>query len=292
VTEPTRCLGRSERDALQRAHIRHPQGFEIVEWRRASQNRRTPVELLVRPVGGRSTAARARLRLLASVNAIQAQARQVAEAFDVSRLVVDTPSPRGEARQVWAFIGAPGSGVTRVVCALASRLNGRDRCGVGMLSAGDEIHSHAMRGFSDATGLPMQSATNPADLAEAAASLGHRSLVLADFPGVGPRDGDRLVSHARALQALAPSIICAVVGADSDAASMRRQLEVLARLGASWVALTRTDLAARIEPALRCIEASGLSLAWIGHGAGSASDLAPASRPWIERACEREPALH
>ena len=289
MTEPTRCLGRSERDALQRAHARHPGGFEILEWRRSGGTRRTPVELVVRPIGTRASTARARLRLLASVTALRAQADE--RRFDPDALHTTTVEPPSGAREVWAFLGAPGSGVTRVVCGLAARMNGRDRCTVGLLSAGDETHATDLRGFADALGLPLHASPHSAEIADAAASLGHRSLVLVDFPGAGPRDGDRLGSHARALQALAPHAVCAVLAADADEAALRRQLEVFTRVGANCVALTRVDLAARLEPALRAIAASGLPLAWVGHGSGTSSDLAPATRGWVARVCERQHAM-
>lgn len=289
MTEPTRCLGRSERDALQRAHARHPGGFEILEWRRSQGRRRTPVELLVRPIGTRASTARARLRLLASVTALRAQAAE--SRFDLGSLRTAKVEPSSGAREVWAFLGAPGSGVTRVVCGLAARLNGRDRCNVGLLSAGDEMHANDLRGFADALGLPLHAAPRTADIADVAASLGHRSLVLVDFPGAGPRDGDRLGSHARALQALAPQAVCAVLAADVDEAALRRQLEVFIRVGATCVALTRVDLAARLEPVLRVIAATGLPLAWVGHGSGTSSDLAPVTPGWIERVCERQHAM-
>ncbi len=288
MTEPTRCLGRSERDALQRAHARHPGGFEILEWRRSQQGRRAPVELLVRPIGTRASTARARLRLLASVTALRAQARE--GRFDPASLRTATVEPSSGSREVWAFLGAPGSGVTRVVCGLAARLHGRDRCSVGLLSAGDETHATDLRGFADALGLPLHASPRAAEIADVAASLGHRSLVLVDFPGTGPRDGDRLGSHARALQALAPQAVCAVLAADADEIVLRRQLEVFTRVGATCVALTRVDLAARLEPALRVIAATGLPLAWVGHesGATSSTDVAPVTSGWIERVCERQ----
>ncbi len=289
MTEPTRCLGRSERDALQRAHARHPGGFEILEWRRSQERRNTPVELLVRPIGTRATTARARLRLLASVTALRAQAAE--GRFDPASLHTAVVEPSSGSREVWAFLGAPGSGVTRVVCSIAARMNGRDRCNVGLLSAGDETHAGDLRGFADALGLPLHASAQSTEIADAAASLGHRSLVLVDFPGAGPRDGERLGSHARALQALVPQAVCAVLAADADEAALRRQLEVFARVGANCVALTRVDLAARLEPALRVIAASGLPLAWVGHGSGTSSDLAPATRDWISRACERSHVL-
>jgi flagellar biosynthesis GTPase FlhF len=286
VTEPTRCLGRSERDALQRAHACHPGGFEILEWRRSQQRRKAPVELLVRPIGTRASTARARLRLLASVTALRAQAAE--GRFDPASVRTTAVEPSSGSREVWAFLGAPGSGVTRVVCGLAARLNGRDRCNVGLLSAGDEMHASDLRGFADAMGLPLHVAPRSAEIADVAASLGHRSLVLVDFPGVGPRDGDRLGMHARALQALAPQAVCAVLAADADEVALRRQLEVFIRVGANCVALTRVDLAARLEPALRVIAATGLPVAWVGHGSGTSSDLAPVSTEWIERACHRQ----
>lgn len=290
MTEPTRCLGRSERDALQRAHARHPGGFEIVAWRKVERNRRTPVELLVRPIGTSATRARSRLRLLACVTAIQAQSRAGA-GVDPGSVPVEAIEPCPSRRDVWAFVGAPGSGVTRVVCTLASRLHGRDRCSVGLLSAGDEMHAWPLRGFADAVGLPVHVAANAPEIADAAASLGHRSLVLVDFPGVGPREGERLGAHARALQALAPQAVCAVLAADADEAALRRQLEVFIRVGATCVALTRVDLAARLEPVLRVIAATGLPLAWVGHGSGTSSDLAPVTSGWIERVCERQHAM-
>jgi len=289
VTEPTRCLGRSERDALQRAHARHPGGFEILEWRRSGGTRRTPVELVVRPIGTRASTARARLRLLASVTALRAQADE--RRFDPDALHTTTVEPPSGAREVWAFLGAPGSGVTRVVCGLAARMNGRDRCTVGLLSAGDETHATDLRGFADALGLPLRASPHSAEIDDAAASLGHRSLVLVDFPGAGPREGERLGAHARALQALAPTAICAVLAADADETVLRRQVEVLRRLGASRIALTRVDLAAHLDQSLRVVASSGLPLAWIGHGAGGSSEIVPASRAWLARACGREPAF-
>jgi flagellar biosynthesis GTPase FlhF len=121
-------------------------------------------------------------------------------------------------------------------------------------------------------------------LAAAAASLGHRSLVLIDFPGAGPRDGDRLTAHARALESLAPTEICAVLPADADEHAMQRQLEVFTQLGATHIVLSRVDLAARLEPALRAIVASGIPLAWVAHGSTTLGDLSPATRDWIDRA--------
>ena len=82
MTEPTRCLGRSERHALQQAHARYPAGFEIVGWKRVGTGLRRPVEVAVRPIQRTANRERARLRLLACVNALQAQRR----ADDAARL--------------------------------------------------------------------------------------------------------------------------------------------------------------------------------------------------------------
>ena len=288
MTEPTRCLGRSERDALQKAHRRYPGGFEIVGWKRVGGGLRPPVEVAVRPIRGSATRERSRLRLLACVNAIQARHERGRQgsALDPSAVGLDTCRPRPDAREVWAFVGAPGSGVTRAICSMATRLHGRDRCSVGLLAAGDDAHASGLRAFADAMGLPMDSALSAHALGDAAAAMGHRSLVLVDFPGAGPRDGDRLVSHARSLQALAPTAIYAVLAADLDAEALARQLEVFRRLGATRVVLTRVDLAARLEHALRAVVASGLPLAWVAYGSSAIGDLTPASREWIERATE------
>jgi len=94
------------------------------------------------------------------------------------------------------------------------------------------------------------------------------------------------VSHARSLQALAPTAIYAVLAADLDAEALARQLEVFRRLGATRVVLTRVDLAARLEHALRAVVASGLPLAWVAYGSSAIGDLTPASREWIERATD------
>jgi flagellar biosynthesis protein FlhF len=293
VTEPTRCLGRSERHALQKAHERFPSGFEIVGWKRVGGGLRPPVEVAVRPIRGSATRERSRLRLLACVNAIQARRdrERPAAGIDPCAVGLDPCTPRPGAREVWAFVGAPGSGVTRAICSLAARLHGRDRCTVGLLAAGDESHAHGLRTFGDAMGLPMEAALSAHALGDAAAAMGHRSLVLVDFPGAGPRDGDRLVSHARSLQALAPTAICAVLAADSDATAITRQLEVFRRLGATRVVLTRVDLAARLEPVLRAIVSSGMPLAWVAYGTSATGDLTPASREWVERASEPAVAL-
>lgn len=284
MTEPIRCLGRSERHALEQAHARCPAGFEIVQWKRTGAGWRTGVELAVRPVRPVARRQRARLRLLATVLAMQASAAaDHAASTAVPPVRVDLPLPRAGAPDRWVFVGVPGSGVTRVVGGLAGRMHGRDGCTVGLVSAGDEIHAEPLRRLADATGLPARSALNAAGLAEIAASLGHRSLVLVDLQGVGPRDGDRLVAHARAIEGLAPSLVCAVLAADADPQSLRRQVEVFARLGATHAAITRVDLAASLEPVLGVLSESGLSLAWIAHGSASSGELVPASASWLER---------
>jgi len=288
VTEPTRCMGRSERHALQKAHERYPGGFEIVGWEKVGTGVRLPVEVAVRPIRGSATRERARLRLLACVNAIQArrERERASAGIDPGSVGLEPCLPRPDVREVWAFVGAPGSGVTRAICNMAARLHGRDRCTVGLLAAGDEAHATGLRAFADAMGLPMSTALSAHALGDAAAAMGHRSLVLVDFPGAGPRDGDRLVSHARSLQALAPTAIYAVLAADLDAEALARQLEVFRRLGATRVVLTRVDLAARLEHALRAVVASGLPLAWVAYGSSAIGDLTPASREWIERATD------
>lgn len=293
MTEPTRCLGRSERHALQRAHERYPGGFEIVGWKKVGGGIRPPVEVAVRPIRGSATRERARLRLLACVNAIQARRdrERPAPRFDPCSIGLDTCLPRQDAREVWAFVGAPGSGVTRAICSMATRLHGRDRCTVGLLSAGDEAHGAGLRAFADAMGLPMSTALSAHALGDAAAAMGHRSLVLVDFPGAGPRDGDRLVSHARSLQALAPTAIYAVIAADLDESALQRQLEVFRRLGATRIVLTRVDLAARLEHTLRVVSASGLPIAWVAYGSSATGDLTPASREWVERVSDPRVAL-
>ena len=292
MTEPTRCLGRTERHALQQAHERYPGGFEIVGWKRVRKGLRSPVEVAVRPFVASVNRERARLRLLACCSGLQAERSSVAAETEGAasfvpnfhQLSIDPCLPQPGKRAVWAFVGAPGSGVTRVVSGLASRLHGRDRCTVGLISAGDESHAADLRPFADASGLPMHVALSGSALAAAAASLGHRSLVLIDFPGAGPRDGDRLTAHARALESLAPTEICAVLPADADEHAMQRQLEVFTQLGATHIVLSRVDLAVRLEPALRAIVASGIPLAWVAHGSTTLGDLSPATRDWIDRA--------
>jgi len=309
VTEPTRCLGRSERHALQLAHDRYPAGFEIVGWKRVRPGLRSPVEVAIRPIFASVSRERARLRLLACVNGLQHQQAQNFSAHhtptiaiepvlpvdtfipNFHTLSIDACMPSQGKRSVWAFVGAPGSGVSRVVSGLATRLHGRDRCTVGLISAGDEGHAAGLRQFADASGLPMHAAVNAHSLAAAAASLGHRGLVLVDFPGCGPRDGDRLVSHARALESLAATEVCAVLPADADELVMQRQLEVFVRLGATHIVLSRVDLAARLQPALRAMLASGLPLAWIAHGCTTLGDLSPATHDWVARVASQHTVL-
>ena len=149
---------------------------------------------------------------------------------------------------------------------------------------GDEIHAEPLRRLGDATGIPARAAMNAAALAEIAGSLGHRSLVMIDLQGVGPRDGDRLVAHARAIESLEPTLVCAVLAADADPQSLHRQVEVFSRLGATHAAISRVDLAASIEPVLDVLAASGLRLAWVAHGSASGGELLPASTDWLERA--------
>lgn len=292
MTEPTRCIGRSERHALQQAHARYPSGFEIVGWKRVGSGLRRPVEVAVRPIQRTASRERARLRLLACVNALQGQrAAEGAHRVDPAAISLDPRVPAPGGREVWACLGSPGSGVTRMVCGLASRLHGRDRCTVGLLSGGDAEHAGALRPFADAMGLPMQSAGTAAAMQEAAASMGHRSLVIVDLPGVGLRDADRHAAHARALQALSPACVLAVLPADLDEVAMRRQIELFQGLGATHAALTRLDLAARFDHAMRALASGGLRLAWVAHGASALGDLEPASREWLERATDPRMAL-
>ncbi len=288
MTDPIRCNGRSERHALEQAHARCPSGFEIVHWRRTESRWRGGVELAVRPIRPAARAQRARLRLLASVLAIRAGAEETRRGLRPP-VRLETPAPGRTRSERWAFVGVPGSGVTRVVGGLAGRLHGREGCTVGLVSAGDEIHAEPLRRLADATGLPARSALHAAALAEIAGSLGHRSLVLVDLQGVGPRDGDRLVAHARAIESLEPTLVCAVLAADADPQSLRRQVEVFTRLGATHAVLSRVDLAASLDPALHVLAESGLALAWVAHGSASNGELAPASEAWLERAAAPAP---
>jgi flagellar biosynthesis GTPase FlhF len=283
LTDPIRCHGRTERHALELAHARCPAGFEIVHWKRSETGTRGGIELAVRPIRPAARRQRARLRLLASVLALRAAAE---EAHKPARpdVRLATPVPHAARPERWAFVGVPGSGVTRVVGGLAGRLHGRGGCSIGLISAGDEIHAEPLRRLADATGIPARSAIHAAAVAEIAGSLGHRSLLLVDLQGVGPRDGDRLVAHARTLESLAPTLVCAVVAADADPLSLRRQIEVFTRLGATHAVLSRVDLAASLDPALHVLAESGLSLAWVAHGSTSGGELAPASEAWLERA--------
>lgn len=306
MTEPTRCFGRSERHALQQAHHRFPGGFEIVGWKRLRNGFGSPVELALRPIRVSLSRERARLRLLACVNGLQASGHHGSTLHQPdhrathrtpiepptstqsdSHVVLATPQPNPAGQAVWAFVGSPGSGVTRVVAGLAQRFQGRDRCTIGLISAGDETHAHDLRSFADATGLPMHAAISAASLAETAAWLGHRSLLLVDFPGIGPRDGDRLVAQARSLECLAATVTFAVLAADADAVALERQLQVYSRMGATHIVLSRVDLAARLEPAIGAIAASGLAFAWVTHGTSEIGDLSPASQEWVDRATDR-----
>jgi flagellar biosynthesis GTPase FlhF len=283
LTDPIRCNGRSERHALEQAHAHCPAGFEIVHWKRTETGWRGGVELAVRPIRPVARAQRARLRLLASVLAIRASAEEARRNLRPA-VRLETPSPGGAGPERWAFVGVPGSGVTRVVGGLAGRLHGREGCTVGLVSAGDEIHAEPLRRLADATGLPARSAMHSAALAEIVGSLGHRSLLLVDLQGVGPRDGDRLVALARAIESLQPTRVYAVLAADADPHSLRRQVEIFTRLGATHAVLSRVDLAAGLDPALHVLAESGLSLAWVAHGSTSGGELAPASLAWLERA--------
>jgi len=188
-------------------------------------------------------------------------------------------------------VGVPGSGVTRVVSSLATRFHGRDGCTVGLVSAGDEVHAEPLRRLADLTGIPARAAITASGLVEVAGSLGHRSLLLVDLPGVGPRDGDRLVAHARVIGGLEPGLVCAVLAADAEPGALRRQVEAFARLGATHAAISRVDLAASLAPALNAIAESGLALAWVSHGSGSGGELLPASEAWLERAVSARMAL-
>lgn len=284
MTDPIRCHGRTERHALELAHARCPAGFEIVHWRRSDSGSRGGIELAVRPIRPAARRQRARLRLLASVLALRAAAADEARRAVRPAVRLETPAPHQARPERWAFVGVPGSGVTRVVGGLAARLHGREGCSVGLISAGDEIHAEPLRRLADATGLPARSALHAVALAEIAGSLGHRSLLLVDLQGVGPRDGDRLMAHARTLESLEPTLVCAVVAADADPLSLRRQVEVFTRLGATHAVLSRVDLAASLDPALHVLAESGLSLAWIAHGSTSSGELSPASEAWLERA--------
>lgn len=189
------------------------------------------------------------------------------------------------------FAGPPGAGKTLTVARLATRLV---QAGTPpMIVTADGARAGAIEqlaAFTRLLGISLIVAQTPVMLARALARRTDGAPVLVDTAGCDAfLPADREALHH--LAAAASGRIVAVLPAGMDASEAAETAACLAQAGASFLAITRFDLARRAGAALSAAYFGRLCLTEAGIGPGAADGLAPLTPAFLAERL-RHPTEH
>lgn len=162
-------------------------------------------------------------------------------------------SPRRGARV--AFVGPTGVGKTTTIAKLAATFQLRQNRSVGLITS-DTFRIAAvdqLRTYAQIIGVPLRVALTPEEMAAAVESMADRDLVLIDTAGRSPSDTARLEELTSFVRASKADSVCLTVSATISERSLRSALERFAALDPGAVALTKTDEAETLGPAINAL---------------------------------------
>jgi flagellar biosynthesis protein FlhF len=188
-------------------------------------------------------------------------------------------------RKLVALVGPTGVGKTTTIAKLAANFHLRDRRRVGLITV-DTYRIAAveqLRTYADIIDLPMEVVSTPREMRAAASRLAGLDLVLMDTAGRGPRDEVKIQELKSMLAEAGADEVFLVISSVASIASMKKNAERFARVGATALVLTKLDEATGLGNLLPLLRSCKLPLSYVTNGQNVPDDIEPADRRKLAR---------
>jgi flagellar biosynthesis protein FlhF len=129
----------------------------------------------------------------------------------------------------------------------------------------------------------MEVVSTPREMRAAASRLAGLDLVLMDTAGRGPRDEVKIQELKSMLAEAGADEVFLVISSVASIASMKKNAERFARVGATALVLTKLDEATGLGNLLPLLRSCKLPLSYVTNGQNVPDDIEPADRRKLAR---------
>ncbi len=181
--------------------------------------------------------------------------------------------------RIFAVIGTTGVGKTTSICKLASIQANRYRKGVALITLDNYgiAANEQLRTYARISGIPLETAVNPAELKQAVKTFKNKNIIFIDTPGINPAD-QRQVLELKANIAKLPEVqIHLVVSATTKEKDLNAAADKFKEIGAQRIMFTRIDESSTFGNIVNLLIRSKLPLSFLSRGRKVPHDIEPGS---------------
>lgn len=191
----------------------------------------------------------------------------------------------GGGRAMWALVGPTGVGKTTTVAKLAASFSIKYGLKVGMITV-DTFRIAApqqLQIYGEIMDLPTVVAADAAELAEAAAAMADRDLILVDTVGRAPANREHLDDLQSVLAGLAGLQCHLVLACPTREADQKAAAEAYARFKPASLIFTKLDETSTFGGILNRVAQTGWPVSYVTFGQRVPEDIEAATREGLAR---------
>ena len=177
--------------------------------------------------------------------------------------------------RVIALIGPTGVGKTTTIAKLAANFCLREHRKVGLITI-DTYRIAAveqLKTYAEIIDVPLEVATSPYQLKEAAARMADRDIILIDTAGRGQRDAAKIRELCRFFEVVRPDEVHLVLSSTSAETVLTDTIERFKEFSPDRVIFTKLDEALGFGVILNCLQKADTRLSYVTTGQDVPDDI-------------------
>lgn len=181
--------------------------------------------------------------------------------------------------RIFAVIGTSGVGKTTTIVKLASLQANRHKKGVALISLDNYgiAANEQLKTCARITGIPLETAINPAELKRAVKTFKNKDIIFIDTPGINPADQQQVTELKACLAKLPEVQIHLVVSATTKEKDLKAAVEKFKEIGPQRLLFTRIDESSTFGNIVNLLIRSNLPLSFLSRGRRVPHDIEPGS---------------
>ena len=176
---------------------------------------------------------------------------------------------------ILALVGTTGVGKTTTIAKLAARQARANPASVGLITIDNYSITavNQLETYARIIGIPLQSATNAADLQKALKRFQDKEIVLIDTPGINPENQDQIEELKACLAGISSLKIQLVLSATTKEKDCIAAAKAFQKIGIDRLLITKTDESCIFGSIINILIQTNLSLSFLCGGRKVPDDI-------------------